>query len=29
MDGREELDAAADAIIEFDTVAELIARLAS
>ena len=29
MDGREELDATADAIIECDTVAELIARLAS
>ena len=29
MDGHEELDATADAIIECDTVAELIARLAS
>ena len=29
LDGRDELDAAADAIIECDTVAELIARLAS
>ena len=29
MDGREELDAAADAIIECDTVAELIVRLAN
>ncbi len=29
MDGRDELDAAADAVIECDTVAELIARLAS
>ena len=29
MDGREELDAAADAIIECDTAAELLARLAN
>ena len=29
MDGRDQLDAAADAIIECDTVAELLARLAS
>ena len=29
MDGRDELDATADAIIECDTVAELVARLAN
>ena len=29
MDGRDELDAAADAVIECDTVAELVARLAN
>ncbi len=29
LDGRDELDAAADAVIECDTVAELLARLAN